>query len=132
MERRGPTLLLAFRNTFFCGDVALMTPTLDWHKIKDDLGSPRAQAERASKRCSDVDDGVDDSVEKKVIAFFFLDVKLVSFVSGSFLLSVFTLRSVVTVVANSCPPTQSVTMEEGDRGLSGGSMFFSRRQSTEI
>ena len=38
--------------------------------------------------------------------------------------SSFTLRSVVTVVANSCPPTQSVTMEEGDRGLSGGSIFF--------
>lgn len=42
---------------------------------------------------------------------------------------IFTLRSVVTVVANSCPPTQSVMMEEGDRGLSGGSIVLERRST---
>ena len=43
-----------------------------------------------------------------------------------------TLRSVVTVVANSCPPTQSVTMEEADRGLSGGSIGLKRLLSCPL
>ena len=34
------------------------------------------------------------------------------------------MRSVVTVVANSCPPTQSVTIDDADSGLSGGSILI--------
>ena len=76
------------------------------------------------RRCSDDDLDVAD-VEKKSMDFFFSTSSSVPSL-WSFLRALlsFTLRSVVTVVANSCPPTQSVTMEEADRGLSGGSIFL--------
>lgn len=123
-----PTLAMS-APTSLCRDVASTTPSLDRPQTKDDRGALQSPglAERGHRKREK-----DAPTTSRKTCLFHRQARSsprLSFLHDA-LHDDFTLRSVVTVVANSCPPTHSVTIEEADRGLSGGSILFpfSRRE----
>ena len=115
--------------TSLCRDVASTTPSLDRPQTKDDRGALQSPglAERGHRKREK-----DAPTTSRKTSLFHRQARSsprLSFLHDA-LHDDFTLRSVVTVVANSCPPTHSVTIEEADRGLSCGSILFpfSRRE----